>query len=357
MTMPTAQQKKTRGVYEKLPGSGVWWVRYADSNGKIRREKAGTLSSARQLYGIRRAASWQGFKLPHTVKSKLTFAMLAKDAQAHLLTQNRTGGDSDRIKLLVEVFGEMLADAIKPQDIEQRLNKLAEDRKWKPGTTNRHKAVLSMVYRLAVKNGRVAMNPARLVSRLHEDNSVIRFLSLDEQKRLKSAVELKHPERWAIITLALNLGVRAGELWGLKWSEVDRASASPRVTLLDTKNGSIRYVPLNADALAALTLLEKIEPETPYVVPRQHYRVWFDLALKAATIDGFTWHCLRHTFASRLVMAGVDIRTVADLMGHKTIQMTMRYAHLSPQHQADAVSKLVSFGTSTLTDTASASSS
>ena len=62
--------------------------------------------------------------------------------------------------------------------------------------------------------------------------------------------------------------------------------------------------------------------------------------MESAGIENFTWHCLRHTFASRLVMAGVDIRTVAELMGHKSLQMTMRYAHLAPQHTAAAVARL-----------------
>ena len=67
---------------------------------------------------------------------------------------------------------------------------------------------------------------------------------------------------------------------------------------------------------------------------------WFEEAAKSAGIDICWYEATRHTFASRLVMAGVDLRTVADLMGHSTIQMTMRYAHLAPQHQLDAVERL-----------------
>ena len=67
--------------------------------------------------------------------------------------------------------------------------------------------------------------------------------------------------------------------------------------------------------------------------------------MKAAGLKDFTWHCLRHTFASRLVMAGVDLRTVQELMGHKTIQMTVRYAHLAPKHQLAAVQRLCDTGT------------
>jgi integrase len=100
--------------------------------------------------------------------------------------------------------------------------------------------------------GRVAVNPARLVKHRHEDNGVIRYLTLAEEAKLRTLVQPKHPERWAINSLALHTGCRAGELWGLKWTEVDRTSASPTITLLGTKNGTTRHVPLSTDALVAL---------------------------------------------------------------------------------------------------------
>jgi site-specific recombinase XerD len=75
------------------------------------------------------------------------------------------------------------------------------------------------------------------------------------------------------------------------------------------------------------------------LVPR-----WFNDAVREANVKDFKWHDLRHTFASRLVMAGVDIRTVQELMGHKSITMTMRYAHLSPQHRIGALEKLCRSG-------------
>jgi Phage integrase family len=76
--------------------------------------------------------------------------------------------------------------------------------------------------------------------------------------------------------------------------------------------------------------------------PLRGYKHWFDPAVKEAGLKEFTWYCLRHTFASRLAMAGVDLRTLAELMGHETIQMTMRYAHLAPSHTLAAVERLVS---------------
>jgi integrase len=169
-------------------------------------------------------------------------------------------------------------------------------------------------------------------------------LTLQEEARLKAEIQPKRPERWAIVTLALHTGCRAGELWKLRWTEVNRSGTSPQIALLDTKNKSLRHVPLNADALAALEVLAKHDEKTRHVLPRQHYRMWFEIALEAAKIEKFRFHDFRHTFGSRATMAGVDLRTLAQLMGHKTLTMTMRYSHLSPTHLQDAVSKLVGFG-------------
>ena len=339
-----------RGLYEKLPGSGEWWVRFADSTGKIRREKAGTKAAAKQLYSIRKAASWQGLKLPHTIKTKpLLFSALADDALAYLKTQpHRSGGDEDRIKRLIELFGCLPAESIKPSDIEQKLNEISTERKWKPATTNRHKAVLSLVYRLAMKNGKVNSNPARLVRKLPEDNAVIRFLTPNEEHRLSAMLTA---QRWAIIQLALHTGARAGELWNLKWTEVDDLSSSPQITLLKTKNKSIRYVPLNADALAALHVLSNVKGTAGYVLPRGPYRFWFEQAVSAAKINNFRFHDLRHTFASRCTMAGVGPVALAALLGHKSLAMVLRYSHMAPKHLADAVSRLVGFGTDPKTST------
>ena len=120
--------------------------------------------------------------------------------------------------------------------------------------------------------------------------------------------------------------------------------------LTETKNGDPRVIPLNAVALAALDELKnkKSPPGTEPIFPSartgdslQGSRGWFSTALDAAKVLDYTWHCNRHTFASRLVMAGVDLRTVAELLGHRTLQMVMRYSHLAPEHQASAVDRLV----------------
>jgi site-specific recombinase XerD len=121
------------------------------------------------------------------------------------------------------------------------------------------------------------------------------------------------------------------------------------IFLPKTKSGKPRHIPLNAVAVAAFESLKvKGQTKTSPVFPNSDGeamsgpRGWFEEAVTRAKLTDYTWHCNRHTFISRLVMAGVDIRTVAELAGHATIQMTMRYAHLAPSHTASAVDRLVS---------------
>jgi integrase len=113
----------------------------------------------------------------------------------------------------------------------------------------------------------------------------------------------------------------------------------------------MRHLPLNASAMNALVELRARNGHSEFVCGGiRGPRYWFEPAVAAAALKGFTWHCLRHTFASRLVMAGVGIRTVAELMGHKTLTVTMRYAHLAPDHQRAAVDRLEPTATRTATE-------
>lgn len=147
-------------------------------------------------------------------------------------------------------------------------------------------------------------------------------------------------------TIALHTGLRPSEMYALKRDRIDRSRRL--ISIPQTKNGKARHIPLNTEAMAAFTeLLQRPSPEGWVFVTMdgerlRGYKHWFVRAVKTAAIREFTWYCLRHTFASRLVMAGVNLRTVAELMGHKTIQMTMRYAHLAPEHNLAAVERLVS---------------
>jgi site-specific recombinase XerD len=165
------------------------------------------------------------------------------------------------METLLRWFREYPAEGITAQDIERRFEK----EKWSPATANRYRALLSLAYRLAIRNGKVKENPARLVRHRLEDNARIRFLSAEEESRLRTAIAVSCPEHLAELELALNTGVRLSEQYTIHWED---------------------------------------------------------------------------PFASRLVMAGVDIRTVQELLGHKTIAITVRYSHLAPEHNLAAVERL-----------------
>ncbi|MGC1449576.1 MAG: site-specific integrase [Candidatus Sulfotelmatobacter sp.] len=195
-----------------------------------------------------------------------------------------------------------------------------------------------------MQNGKVQSNPARLVRQRKEDNGRIRFLSPDEEQELRRVVQRDHLHHESELDLALNTGLRRSEQYRLTWDCVNLERR--QLTVQRSKNGAPRHIPLNNAALAALRTAEAFRNGNPQVflnrsgIRLYSPRFWFEAAVKDAKLSDFTWHCLRHTFASRLVMAGVDLRTVQELMGHKTIQMTVRYALLAPQHQFAAVQRL-----------------
>src|SRR5215469_96594 len=156
---------RQRGVYEKCPGSGTWWIRYADTMGRLRREKAGTKSAAVTLYQKRKTEALQGKKLPESLRTPaVSFAELAHDALVYSKTHKRTyEDDALRMPWLLTAFRERSADSITPQDLEHHVTRIAEERDWKPASVNRYRALISLIFRLGMENGKVKANPARLV--------------------------------------------------------------------------------------------------------------------------------------------------------------------------------------------------
>jgi site-specific recombinase XerD len=250
-----------------------------------------------------------------------------------------------RMPWLLADFRERAADSVTPQDFEHHITRMAEERNWAPASVNRYRALISLVFRLGIENGKVKENPARLVKPRQVNNTRTRWLSPEEEVRLRVAIEAGSPGHMPELDLALNTGLRLSELYGLNWENVN---ASRRVlTIPRSKNGETRHVSLNSAALAALAELRNRGDGTGSVIrnpqgePLAGPRYWFEPALRKAKIRAFSWHCLRHTFASRLVMAGVDLRTAQELLGHKSIATTVRYSHLSPAHTLAAVERLI----------------
>jgi integrase len=271
-----------------------------------------------------------------------------------------------KIIKLRPIFGPAEAATISKQDIVRWLTQQTQTRGWTASTRNRWQAALSLIFRVGIDNERIDRNPAAQIRRKTENNTKVRFLSDKEEADLRRVILKRCPARMSTLDVALNTGMRAGEQFSLKWSQVDLERRI--ITLPKTKNGTTRHIPINSVAVSAFVDLRTRSDGNEDVFPSRRKdgaalvsaRGWFKPALKDAGIKGFTWHCTRHTFASRLVMAGVDIRTVGELLGHKSLAMTMRYAHLAPAHNAAAVDRLVqrlASGTGTGTDTSAATTS
>jgi integrase len=157
----------------------------------------------------------------------------------------------------------------------------------------------------------------------------------------------KHLE--AIIITALNTGMRKGEILSLKWENVDFKNSY--ITIERSKNGEIRRIPMNKQLTTILKNVRELKRSTEYVFsnngkPCTDIKTGWWRALRDTEITNFRFHDLRHTFGSRLGMAGVDIKTIQELMGHMDIKMTMRYSHPTPEHKRKAVEILDSSHTS-----------
>jgi hypothetical protein len=153
--MKDETKKRDRdGAFEKVRGSGVWWINYRDAQGRGRREKVGSKSAAIKLVEKRRTEARQGVKLPENLRTKpITFSQLAERCLLHSRANKKSfGHDEQRMKHLLEAFGNRAAEEITPDDIDRWLDSKAED--WAPATRNRHLALMKLAYNLA-ERGRV----------------------------------------------------------------------------------------------------------------------------------------------------------------------------------------------------------
>jgi integrase len=336
------KKASARGLFERPAGSGCWWINYY-VDGKQHREKVGRRGDALALYQKRKADSRRKLKLPELVPGKIiTFGHLSDMAVNHAETHLKSLEHyKTKDSILREPFGERPAAAITPQEINEWLTKHCKT----PATANRYRAFMSLAYRLGMENGKADSNPARLVRLRAENNARLRFLSREEYKKLLDILERDNPDQIPAFVVSVYTGMRWGEQYSLTWAQVDLKRKVVRLTT--TKNGSARNVPLNSVTLDALLGQQTIVPHEaedmvfPRPGPSSDCRWWFAPALMEAKIADYTWHNNRHTFCSWLALAGVSIKEIQVLAGHKTITMAARYAHLSPEATASASERLV----------------
>jgi integrase len=215
-----------------------------------------------------------------------------------------------------------------------------------PSTINRDVAALKSVISKALGWGVIEANPlARFAMMKTDSRAVVRYLSSDEEKRLYAVLDGRNDgdRIKPTVTVSLHTGLRRGELFSLRWIDIDFDKKALTVHGATAKSRQSRYIPLNKIALSSLLEWREYQSKHLLVFPSkdgkrlQHVNRAWSIVLREADIHSFRWHDQRHHFASKLVMAGVDLNTVRELLGHSDIKMTLRYAHLAPEHKAAAV--------------------
>jgi len=349
-TVPPDNKTRWRnnvGIRRTAQG-GTWWVRYY-VDGRQVLEKVG----AWPTIGIRKVkgclASRQGdiaqgkFNTVKALKAPL-FKDAAEEFEAWAKSALKAGVRYvHAMKHLTPFFKGKAIDKLSGFDVE-RFKKARTGEKAQPGTINKELTALSSMLNHMVKWGKLRANPlAGKITKFPDIPNKLRFL---EDKEIKKLLEVMDPWLVPFFRLAIHTGGRRGELLKLTWPDVDLQRGL--ITFQETKNGTTRHIPLNKAAREVIEGQKELKEAHPWVLyfggnVKANFWPIRKLLWKAcedAEIERITPHTLRHTFASQCAMAGVDLRTLAELLGHKTLDMVMRYSHLSPEHKAAAVALL-----------------
>lgn len=323
-------------------GKGFYYLDYR-VNGKRIREKVGPNKKlAESIWAKRQTEIAENKFLDKRKEEKIRFRDFAQVyLENHAKVNKRSWASTDvhYLKRLNEYFGNKLLFEITAVDIERyKAGRLAH---VSPAYVNRELACLKCLFNKAIQWGKFyRINPVTRVKLFKENNKRVRYLEKAEMFRLLDECK---GEIKAMVMLAANTGMRRGEILNLKWSDVDLHS--DHLYVRKSKSGESRIIPLNRSAKETLYGLSLKKQSGGDYVFEQRHRDGFEAAVARAKIQNFRFHDLRHHFASHAAMAGMDMNTLRELLGHKTLTMTLRYAHLSPSHKAQAVKLLDTFWT------------
>lgn len=216
-----------------------------------------------------------------------------------------------------------------------------------PARINRYISALGHALTIAMNEWEwIEDNPVRKISKLKEPRGRVRFLDDEERAALLEACANSFYENlYLIVVLALSTGARKSEILNLRWDDIDLGRG--QIVLHETKNGERRAIPLTGHALSLVKEHKKVQridtdllfPSIKGNKPYEIKKSW-EASLREASIEDFRFHDLRHSAASYLAMNGASLAEVADVLGHKTLQMVKRYAHLSESHTSNVVARM-----------------
>ncbi len=330
---------------------GRWGINYTDPNGRqIRKVVALYKESAERILCKIQTEIAEGRYLDvRKEPAKVLFEDFAKDyTDSYVKLENKASeGQSGKVLRLVRYFKGQYLNQITQFDIRRFMADRAK--KVKPSTINRDVAMMKSMYNRAREWGVVQVNPVVGIKRLPENNERCRWLTEEEQNRLLAHC---HGLTRTLVVVALRTGMRWGEIVHLKWHQapesnyVDFKQEIIYIHESLSKSGKSRWIPLGQVVKWELLNVPK-QKDTDYIFlnsrtkkPLGSIKNAFNRAVIKAKIDDFTFHSLRHTFASQLVRDGVDLYVVQKLLGHSSPKMTQRYAHLREDMLKDAIKKI-----------------
>ncbi len=337
------------GVFEK---HGKWYIDYYYKGKRVREAVGPNKKAATDALSTRRTEILQGRYQWVQEKKSMPFAEFADIYLNYSQTNKRSWGrDETALNHLKPFFQGKRLSEISPWLIEkyksQRKDKETNRKgKVKDGTINRELTTLKNLFTMAIKWGKAHRNPVKEVKFFRVDDKMERILTPAEEGKLLTAVA---PHLKSILIMALHTGMRLREILKLTW---DRVNLHQGVIIIEKpKSGKLRKIPMNKILTSTLTGVKNSNNNGIYVFPDPEtgepygsVKTAFRAAVRRAEIGHVRFHDLRHTFATRLVMSGVDLATVAELLGHSSIKMTMRYAHPTPESKKKAVKALEKYG-------------
>lgn len=332
---------------------GDWWIRWSCAYGHLHRALTGPKSLANEESERKR------LERPCPERQPKPASYLLGDVVDEFLkssrNQKRSWKDDARYgKAWKDRFTGRTLDEITPAELDRiKAERLAAGRivgdgqparGVTPATVNREFAFLKHVYNVAIRDGKTERNPVAKLKMLREPSGRVRYLTDEEEEALMKALPSDADRQR--VTVLVQTGLRKAELLGLRWKDADLKAGV--LTIPRSKNGESRHVPMTSAVRAILSRLPRPLDGSALVFPNGEGNRdlrWaekaFPGAVADARIEDFRLHDTRHTFASRLAMEGVDVLTIKELGGWKSLSMVARYAHLSPSHRRQAIERLV----------------
>src|SRR6266446_3961398 len=306
------------------------------------------LTDAKQWAARQEAAISEERAVPGRAARQHTVAALINRYRETILPNKRPKTIINQYKHLSwwqEALGHLRLSDVTPAIIADHRDILAQDHA--PATVKRYLAALSHTFTVAVREWQwMNENPCQRVSKPAEPRGRIRCLSDEERQQLLASCKASRcPYLYIVVLIALSNGARKNEILGLQWPDVYLAEG--KLIFHDTKNRQRRSVPLTGPALELMRQHAKLRRiDTTLVFPRADgqkpldIRSAWEVARTHAGIENFRFHDLRHSAASYLAMDGASLAEIAEILGHRTLQMVQRYAHLSEVHTAGVVARM-----------------